>query len=197
VTLLERAESYARAFAKFPASHLRLVRERGGECLYGTWLIGNDYRNKTRYYGAYPAGFLPRVEALFPDAEGDVLHAFSGSLPAGNYTRCDVNPANGAELVCDVLELPSVITHGGYRLVVADPPYSKADATKYATPMVNRGKATRALAGVTMPGGFLVWLDTVWPMFSGRLWRTVGRICLVRSTNHRVRMVTIFERVAG
>jgi len=42
----------------------------------------------------------------------------------------------------------------------------------------------------------LVWLDTVWPMHRKAEWRTVGRILLQRSTNHRARIVSIFERVA-
>lgn len=42
----------------------------------------------------------------------------------------------------------------------------------------------------------LVWLDVVWPMFRKSEWRTVGRITVIRSTNHRARIATIFERVA-
>jgi hypothetical protein len=41
-----------------------------------------------------------------------------------------------------------------------------------------------------------VWLDQVWPMHRKDEWRTVGRILLQRSTNHRVRLVSIFERAA-
>ena len=44
------------------------------------------------------------------------------------------------------------------------------------------------------PAAFVVWLDTVWPMHRKDTWRTVGRILLQRSTNHRVRLVTLFER---
>jgi hypothetical protein len=79
--------------------------------------------------------------------------------------------------------------------------------------MVNRGKALRALAQVIQPGGWLVWLDTVWPMHSKLEWASAasialvtdweledgewdstGLIALVRSTNHRVRMVSMFQR---
>jgi hypothetical protein len=31
------------------------------------WIMGNDYRVKSSYYGGYPAGYLKRVRALFPD----------------------------------------------------------------------------------------------------------------------------------
>lgn len=199
MTLLERASAYAAAFQKFPASHFRLVHEGGGECLYATWLLGNDYRNKSRYYGAYPPGYLARVMALFPDVstanDTNVLHVFSGSLPPGQYERCDL--VQPAELRCSVYDLPNVILNWRPRLVCADPPYSAEDATRYGTPMVDRRKAIAAIAHVVSPGGHLVWLDTVWPIHRKTEWRTVARITLVRSTNHRLRMATIFERQAA
>lgn len=197
MTLQERADHYAQVFAKFPASHLRVVREKRQDVLYGTWLIGQDYRNKTKFYGAYPPGYLDRVSALFPDVHQSpltVLHAFSGSLPVGEYTRCDMKQP--AELSCDVRDL-NPTAHGSFRLVTADPIYSALDAEKYGVPMTDRGTVTRSLARVTRMSGHLVWLDCVWPMFSKTQWRTVGRIALVRSTNHRVRLVSIFERVSA
>lgn len=200
MTLVERAEAFARAFPDRPASHLHVVQEQGHDVLYATWLIGQDYRNKTRFYGAYPAGYLDRVMALFPDRQAEAqiggfmttLHVFSGSLPSGDYLRCDV--AQPAELACSVYDLPAQPCR--FDLVIADPPYSKTDAQRYGTPMIDRRKALAALAGVTNPGAHLVWLDTCWPIHSKRQWVTVGRIAIVRSTNHRVRMTTIFERVA-
>lgn len=200
MTLEQRAAAYAATFPKHPAAWPRLVEEGGKPVLYATWVIGADYRNKSRFYGAYPAGYLPRVMALFPDLQrperpGDVLHIFAGSLaPSPDYVRVDL--VQPAEIAASVYDLPTVLTFRP-RLVIADPPYSAADAVHYGTPMVNRGKATRALAQVVDPGGFLVWLDTVWPMHRKAEWRTVGRILLQRSTNHRARIVSIFERVTA
>lgn len=167
--------------------------EQGRSVLYATWVIGNDYRNKTRYYGAYPNGYVDRVMALFPEVGGDVLHVFSGSMPEGNYARCDV--AQPAEYQCSVYDLPIRRSAWQWPLIMADPPYTSEDAKKYGTPMVNRGKAMRALAEVTLPGGYLAWLDTVWPMHRKDQWLTVGRITVIRSTNHRVRLLSLFERV--
>lgn len=202
MTVHERAAAYAAAFPTHPP--LQIVQEGTTkdrhDVIYGVWMPGQDYRNKTRYYGAYPAGYLDRVMALFPDvcrpraSQSDLLHVFSGSLPPGNYKRCDM--VQPAELGCSVYDLPKHLVHCP-RLVLADPPYSSADAEKYCTPMVDRRRAMAALAMVTQPGGHLVWLDTVWPMHRKTEWRTVGRIALVRSTNHRVRMVSIFERRAA
>ena len=35
----------------------------------GTWILGNDYRVKSGFYGGYPAGYLKRVRSLFPDKQ--------------------------------------------------------------------------------------------------------------------------------
>lgn len=203
MTLQERADAYAQKYPQWPASHLHLgLEQEDREVLYGIWLIGNDYRNPTSFYGAYPKGYLDRVMALFPDITryfgiGDsnkqVLHAYSGAVPASpDYDRCDLKQE--AEFQCDVVDLPEQ-TRNTYELVLADPPYSPKDAEEYGTPGVNRGLAMRALAQVTCYGGHLVWLDTTWPMHSKTQWVTVGRIFIQRSTNHRVRACTIFERV--
>lgn len=200
LTLTARAAHFNHTYAKWPASHLHVVQEQHRDVIYGRWLIGNDYRNKSKYYGAYPAGYLPRVMALFPDITEtvDILHVFSGSLPSGNYHRLDVRADMDPEYVGSVYDAPTLV--GGYlgdwQLILADPPYSSADAAHYGTPMINRRVATNALACVAAPGGFLVWLDTCWPQHRKDLWVTVGRITLLRSTNHRVREVTIFQRTS-
>lgn len=193
--LSDRSEAFARTFPKWPAAHLRMVEERERQVLYGIWVLGNDYRTRSTFYGAYPHGYLPRVMALFPDVgAGATLHVFSGSLPPGPYTRCDLR--QDAELRCSVYDLPERATVF-YRLILADPPYSADDASEYDTPMVDRRRAMAALARVTAPGGHLVWLDTCWPMHRKDEWATVGRILLQRSTNHRARVVSIFERLAA
>src|SRR5690606_25593272 len=123
------------------------------------------------------------------------LHAFSGSLPAGPYIRCDSRQE--AELPCSVNDVPDLITSPVFDLVLADPPYSDEHAKRYGTPMVDRLRATRSLARVTRRGGFLAWLDERWPMHRKTEWITVGRIFLETSTNRRVRKVSIFERAAA
>lgn len=207
MTLQQRADAYAAAFPGRPP--LQVVTEGAGnarhDVLYGQWLIGNDYTNKTRYFGAYPHGYIERVMALFPDCGPDwnkPLHVFSGSMPHSEaYATCDINPALKPDFCGSVYDINHWMTLGPielrWSLILADPPYSKADAEKYSTAMVDRGRATRALAEVCRPGGHLVWLDCCWPMHRKSEWRTVARIGLTRSTNHRVRMVTIFERVSA
>lgn len=156
LALQDRASAYLRAF---PQCADAVWVAGGGRWLYGVWQIGQDYRNASRYYGAYPHGFLRRVEALFPDLPRTwprpVLHAFSGSVPQGNYWRVDVNPTTGAEYVGSVYDIAK-LTRRRFNLVIADPPYTPEDAKKYGTPSVNRSKAMEGLAKVTKPGGHLV-----------------------------------------
>lgn len=202
MTLADRVDAFKAVFPNRQASWPWLVREQGRDVLYGIFVIGADYRNKTRFYGAYPNGYIDRVMALFPDRVDDVglrgelttLHVFSGSVPAGGYMRCDVRQE--AELPVSVYDLPLVIGGLQFELVIADPPYSASDSEKYETKMIDRRRALAALADVTVPGGHLAWLDVCWPMHSKRQWLTVGRILVQRSTNHRARVLSIFERAA-
>jgi SAM-dependent methyltransferase len=181
-----RAASYAASFPKFPP--LRA----DDRWIDGVWMLGNNYKG-SGYYGAYPPGYLKRVEALFPDvSRARVLHPFAGSLRDVHGVRVDINPANVPDVVADACALP--FADGAFDLVLADPPYSTEDAKRYGVPMVDRRKALREFGRVTRPGGFLVWLDTVWPMFAKRDWHCFGQIGVVRSTNHRVRLVSLFRR---
>lgn len=195
MTLADRTVAFQQTFPAAPASWPHVVREDGRDVLYATWLIGNNYRNTTRYYGAYPPGYLKRVMALFPDcADGNVLHVFSGSLPPGPYVRLDINPANQPDVVGSVYYASRWLRRR-FPLVCADPPYSLSDAERYGTASVDKRRALAAIAEVTEPAGYLAWLDTCWPMHSKTQWLTVGRIFIQRSTNHRVRLLTLFERV--
>lgn len=136
---------------------------------------------------------------MFPDSR-HVLHAFSGSLPASqDYTRVDVKLAfddresiNG-DIVGDVEELSSLTTRK-FDLVMADPPYTPADAERYGYRMVDRRRALREVAAVMRPGGHCVWLDTVWPMVAKAVLRRVGVISIFRSSNHRVRAAFVFQK---
>lgn len=198
LTLDERVEHFKAAFPDCSASWPWLVQEGGRPVFYARWLSGQDYRNKTSYYGAFPGGFLKKLMALFPDIDAQhVLHAFSGSLPKGEYTRIDCNPSVAPDIVGNVYDAAALVGPRRFRLAIADPPYTPADAKHYGTSGVNRRLATRALADVVVPRGFLAWLDCCWPMHVKEQWRTVGRITVLRSTNHRLRELTIFERVGA
>jgi 16S rRNA G966 N2-methylase RsmD len=80
-----------------------------------------------------------------------------------------------------------------YDLVLADPPYSVEDAVRYQTTMIRRNVVMRALRGLS-PGAHIVWLDQVLPMYRKDSFAMEAVIGMVKSTNHRFRVVTIFRR---
>lgn len=133
------------------------------------------------------------MEALFPDRTW-TLHLFSGELHAKeNEVTFDIFPRDGVSVVGDVRNLPFACD--SFDFVLADPPYSQADADHYMTRMINRGKTMRDLRGVVCAGGVVAWLDTVRPMYSSKLWRQRGAIAVLVSTNTHVRCLSLFEAV--
>jgi hypothetical protein len=199
MTITDRALAYRDAFPTQRAAWPWVVNEQGRAVLYARWVIGAAFGNETDLYGAYPRSYLGRVAALFPDVPSVLtLHCFSGSLPPGNVTRLDVRPEAEPDVIGSVYDVAALFAwRPKFQLTLADPPYSSRDAEQYQTRMIDRLRAITALASVTAPGGFLCWLDCVWPQHSKRDWLTVGRIALTRSTNHRARDLSIFERVAA
>lgn len=161
----------------------------------GTWIMGNDYRVKSAYYGGYPAGYLRRVAALFPDRKR-VLHVFSGKVDVSAMPgdTVDLNPDLQPTWIADAHDLKSVpLEH--YDLVLADPPYSIEDAERYQTTMVKRNVVMRSLAAGLGAGARVVWLDQVLPMYRKDQWAIEAVIGMVKSTNHRFRVTTVFRRL--
>lgn len=191
-SMTERRGFYEDALGKkFPGS-VPYVAADGR--LYAIWLLGNNYRNKTTYHGAYPPNYLDRVQTMFPDAER-VLHLFSGSLPADpGYTRMDVREDIETDVTGNAEDLSTIFPQRTFDVIYADPPYTESDANKYGQPMVNRNKVIREVYKVLEPGGFLVWMDMVLPMYRKDELEIAGIIGLVRSTNHRFRNVILFKK---
>ncbi len=194
-TLQERADFYAQAFPKWPAPRV------DSRWIDSVWMLGRNYKG-SGYYGAYPPNYLRRITSMFPDAER-TIHLFSGSLPPGPYVRVDlIKPKNEPRqqeakvsfVQADVENLFPGWT-GAFDFVLADPPYTPADAARYDTPMPNKKKCLHEAARICEPGGYIIWLDTILPMFSKKELMLEGLFCIVRSTNHRVRLASVFRRV--
>lgn len=160
--------------------------------IYGTWFLGNAYKG-SGFFGAYPPEYLKRVAALFPDTPEQVLHLFSGSLPKSNrYVRFDIKQK--ADVQGNAEQLSKHFRSNSFDVIYADPPYSKEAAIRYGTPMPNRKKVLEQCAKVLRPGGFVLWLDTVWPMVAKTKLELVGTISLFRSSNHVVRATFLFRK---
>src|ERR1700729_2601312 len=112
----QRIENYGRVTG-FPRS--LFIAEDGR--VVGTWIMGNDYRVKSEYYGGYPAGYLRRIKALFPDKRR-VLHLFSGKVDLATLPgdTVDINADLAPTYVDDAQHL-SGVPLGQYDLVLADP----------------------------------------------------------------------------
>lgn len=184
-----RVAHYAKAM-KFPQS----LFIAGDGRIVGTWIMGNDYRVKSGYYGGYPPTYLKRVRALFPDKKR-ALHLFSGRVDTDAFPgdTVDCNPKMKPTYCVDANDLWTVPLRR-YDLILADPPYSVEDALRYGTPMINRNAVIRSLASDCRSGTHVVWLDQVLPMYRKADWVLEGVIGMVKSTNHRFRVVTIFKR---
>ena len=137
----QRIANYVRE-TKFPKS---LFSSEDGRVV-GTWIMGNDYRVKTGYYGGYPAGYLRRVRSLFPEKRR-VLHIFSGQvdLEALPGDTVDINADLKPTYVDDAQTLLRVPLEK-YDLILADPPYSVEDAGTLSN---NHDQAKHSSARVT------------------------------------------------
>lgn len=165
--------------------------------IYGTWILGQNYQSKQRYYGEYPPNYLRRVHALFPDKQ-EVLHLFSGVVEKGLWnseTTFDINPDLNSDITGDAKQLSSYFEDITFDLIVADPPYSNEDANRYGTCMISRNTVVKECYNILEEGGHLCWLDQVLPMYRKSELAWVGAIGVVRSTNHRVREVFIWEKL--
>ena len=187
MNLEERIENYVKE-TNYPKS--LFIGDDGR--MVGTWIMGNNYKVKSNYYGGYPHGYLKRIKALFPD-KNNVLHLFSGKVETDilNGKTIDINEEHKPDYVDDAQTLDKTPIEE-FDLILADPPYSVEDCNHYQTPAIKRNKVMKALGKKAIKGSHVVWLDQVLPMYRKDEWEMVGVIGMVKSTNHRFRVITIF-----
>lgn len=162
----------------------------------GVWIMGNDYRVKSQYYGGYPNTYLRRVKSLFPDKQC-VLHLFSGKVDTSIIPgdTVDIRPELNPTFVDDAQTLEKVPLEL-YDCIMCDPPYSVEDAERYQTSMIKRSLVMRALQRCKV-GTHVIWIDQVWPQYRKDFFELQACVGIQRSTNHRVRMMWIWERKNG
>jgi len=186
LSLEQRMDSYIQSFPRYAPLHIFNNR------IEGQWIIGNNYSKGTKFYGAYPHKLKERILSLFPDCK-DALHLFSGEIKEGTTydINADLNPS-----ICDnVLHIKNhydVIEK--MDLIMADPPYEKSDFDRYNCKPFNKRQLIRDLGLIMKTGAFLTWLDTRVPIYSKETWKVLGHICIIVSTNNRVRCLTLFQK---
>ena len=170
------------------------------------WILA---RSKTKYYGAFPAGFLHRARALLGVGPHDaVLHVCGGKVREYPYrgfypndATVDLDPACDPTFVMDVRHgLPKRRGLGheqhAWDAIMIDRPYTPQDADRYqpgaaALPELN---PLLKLALESVPFGHRVGvLDYLWP-HPGKLGKEVAVVAVGTGRNARARWFTVFER---
>lgn len=184
------------------------------------WILA---RPKVRYYGAYPNGFLERARALLGVTPFDpVLHVCGGCaklypakprgfglndrtldldaslVPAPDYVQAATDP---------LPTLPAAFTRDGdltvpalWPALIADPPYTEADAAHYVPGAANFPSANRILRNmldVVRPGGRVGMLHYVLPQPPRVNVRFVACVGVIVGFNNRMRVFSVFEKEAA
>ena len=164
-----------------------------------TWILA---RSKTKYYGAFPAGFLGRARALLGVGLSDpVLHVCGGRARDYPYVgfgpndkTLDLDPALEPDFLHDAREpLPS----NDWPAILIDRPYTLEDAEHYAPGAAALPSANllikHAIAAVRV-GGKVGILDYVWPMPPKNA-KEVAVVLVTTGRNNRARFFVVFERL--
>lgn len=106
----------------------------------------------------------------------------------------DINPALEPDYLDDAQSLERVPVEE-FDLILADPPYTGEDADHYGTTMVKRNSVLAALGKRMAFGAHLVWLDQMLPMYRRDQFSNEALIGMVKSTNHRFRVVVIWRKL--
>jgi hypothetical protein len=183
------------------------------------WILA---RPKVKYYGAYPNGFLERARALLGVTPFDsVLHVCGGrareypAKPRGfgpNDKTLDMDAALSPDFLqpatdklpcrkhfgsaADCLRYPQ-FSDCGWPALIADPPYTEADADHYAPgrdvfPSAN--KILRNMLDVVRPGGRVGMLHYVLPQPPREGVRFVACVGVIAGYNNRMRVFSVFEK---
>jgi hypothetical protein len=164
------------------------------------WILA---RPKVKYYGAYPAGFLHRARQLLGvHNEDPVLHVCSGMVKAypfrglgPNDQTVDLDPALSPDWLQDVREdLP---LPGFWYGILADPPYSEADAEHYVPGAMAFPSASTVLkncCAAVREGGRVGIIHYEWPR-PPKDWREVAVVAVGCGRSQRARWFTVWEHV--
>lgn len=198
-SIVENYNAYARSKG-LPES---LSLYPNGKRFFGEWDYGQNFKNISGYKGAYAVQDIVRLEAAIPDM-GNLLHIFSGSIPAGSYCRLDSNFAvigmqiPGRDVVGDATEVHLHFPEDYFDVVMADPPWSKYHSEEiYNCSLVDKMKVLKSVHKILKPGGILIWKDYSKPVWSGNEYDYLGRICIDPSSGHDDRSFKFYKKKGG
>jgi len=163
-----------------------------------TWILA---RSKTKYYGAYPAGFLHRARHLLGVGPFDcVLHVCAGKVReypfrglGPNDVTLDIDPGTNPDLLCDVRE---GIPDGPWSAILIDRPYTESDAEHYAMGAAVLPDLNPLLKSALLcldEGRRVGVLDYLWP-HPGNVGQEVAVVGVGTGRNARARWFTVFEK---
>ncbi|TGN08631.1 class I SAM-dependent methyltransferase [Leptospira bandrabouensis] len=171
-----------------------------GKRFFGEWDYGQNFKNISGYKGAYAVQDMVRLNAAIPDM-GNLLHLFSGSIPAGPYCRLDSNFAvigtqvPVRDVVGDATEVHLRFPKEYFDVVMADPPWSKYHSEEiYNCSLVDKAKVLKSVHKVLKPGGILIWKDYSKPVWSGNEYDYLGRISIDPSSGHDDRSFKFYKK---
>jgi hypothetical protein len=167
------------------------------------WLARCKYKGSVKRYGGYLGGFPERARALLGARLNEpVLHIcgglarlypYAGGFGPGDKTL-DLDPTVEPDILADAREpYPT-----GFRAILADPPYSEADAGLYAPGAACYPKLTVILRNgldALSPGGRVGIIHYVVPA-PPKGARFVAAVAIMCGFNNRVRVYSVFEKGA-
>ena len=167
-----------------------------------TWFLARaKLKGGERYYGAYLGGFPERARALLGvRLDQPVLHVCGGKAKLYPYKRgfgpSDKTLDLDSDLAPDYLQDAREPLPSGFAAMLADPPYSEADAAHYAPgagkyPSPNK-IVSNALAALP-PGGRVGIIHYILPSPPKEA-VFVAAVSVLCGFNNRVRIFSVFER---
>jgi hypothetical protein len=176
------------------------------------WLLARaKLKGGRKYYGSYLGGFPERARVLLGASIDDpVLHVCGGMAryypyKAGfgpNDKTLDLDPATEPDFLGDACApLPNGIQNAlcpTFRAMLADPPYSEADAEHYAPGAAkypSPGKIVQNMVNALPVGGRAGIIHYMVPRCpkNAKFIACVGVVC---GFNNRIRAFTVFEKRA-
>jgi hypothetical protein len=171
------------------------------------WILA---RPKVAYYGAYPSGFLERARALLGVTTDDaVLHVCSGKVRdypfrglGRNDRTLDIDPATKPDYVHDCRYSLPATDRKYWPAILADPPYSVADADHYACgseKLPAPGALLELCLHYVRPGGRVGFLHYQWPRPPEKIGRyrikPVALVGVIAGYANNIRAFSVYEKV--